>query len=336
MTAKKTNKDLESRLTEKRNTESRLQEVRQELSQPHLSESALSALGVKCGDLLTRIQSYKAKGESLDARQRGELKQFQDEHQEVVDQSKQARSERDQLIREKEALENQLANYDYLCSEEELREHLSRLQTVQAEVTELKTAIQHQEEVISEARDNAPDLGSIKSRHQGALADMVLGKGDQKHLDKAEKDLADAGAAKQSGAALIKQAEAAIAGLRKRLIDAEGRAVARQGDVQEASFHYLIHRAKLINDEYTGLVEELAKRYTQLQAISTILHKTSGGTYPGKVVAHHEHRLFIPSFTIGSPGSIAPAPTLNSDSIDLEGAVQEELARIRTMGVMLG
>jgi chromosome segregation ATPase len=334
MTDTGNDQDLKARLAEKKKVEESLADVRGKLSSEQLATSTISRISQRAGDLRTRVESLKSREKSLDARQRSELEQLQIELGSVVEIAANAKAERARLEAEEGRLKADLADYAYICSEEELRDCMRKLQGVQADMETLKKAIQHQEEVIAESKSEMPDFASLKSRREGLLADLAMGSGEQKAFDAVEKEIAKATKEKASCEALVKQAEAAIIGLRKRLIAASAQAETLQAEAQEAACHYLINRASLINEEYSEAAARLAGLFSQIVAIGELLNTTSKGSYAGTVTPYRAHKLFIPAVKVGQAAAQAPGEALFSrDDIDLSKAVNEERARIQAMGL---
>lgn len=339
MTSQKSTDDLEARIIQRKKLSERLETVRAELGRisKRPFEIQGSGMGLSIGDLRARVENYKGSKAKLDARQEALLAELENELKEKCGLLDRYNQERTSLEKEEAELEEALANFAYMCSEDELRGVHARLQEVQADIDEIQKAIAHQDEVIVESRAEEYDLPSLASAYQQALADMSMGKGSQKDLDKAEKALAEARAAKDAGEEIVRQAQQTQAGLRKRLTIAQQSADGLQGDMREAACQYLLTRASLASEEYSRTVKDLAERFSQMRALASLLDEISEGSFPQQITTFKERRFFVPGFSIGSASANAyPDGMVSFESVKLDHAISKEREKLQAIGVLIG
>jgi vacuolar-type H+-ATPase subunit I/STV1 len=332
---------LEGMIQQKKAIEGRLNEVVIELSKL----GNVQALVIASGDARSRLESFihlhggGAESKVPESR-KAELRDLKAKLEQATAAAKSTKEHRAQLTQERDDLKEQLANFEYLCTEEELLGYLKAHEEAKQKTADLRAAITKQDETIREANAGVPSMGDLLQQREDLLADIAMGNASGDSLEtldaqigQKEKEIASA---KAEAKKIVSQAQQVIAGLKRKMTEMEAKVKELKEEIlPEAIAHFLLTRAETACEEYVQIARELIEKHRQIVGLGTLLKNS---VPCGKnILAGKWNEFRIPAFDLKAcEGHLAPTFTLfkwSEHGNDAQGAAEAERQRIKALGI---
>lgn len=300
--------DKGTNLMERIARESELKEQIKEIQTKLGSLSQHSPLGENPAELKTRIDSlinrYGGGNEAsiTDGRAKAELRDLKAQHEAKVAKSRHDSAQKMQLQDELTALREELQSFNYTAEVEEVMEHLTKIGKAAQVVASLKSTVSEQEAIV--AANTGLTVGSLYQTREDLLAESVLGKEVAIEIEELEAEIALKEAALAEGEKVKGNAERAIVGLKRKLVDEELVLKRLQDDKKVVLCHFLINRAEQVGSEYLEAAAELQEAYGRLMGLDELIQSLGRGA-PSLLLSAHQ--INIPSFKLkvfGEPGEV--------------------------------
>jgi DNA repair exonuclease SbcCD ATPase subunit len=218
-------------------------------------------------------------------------------------------------------------------------------------VVALKAAITEQRERVQKANSFTTNVPELLTQRENLLADIVLNKRSNKELE--ELDAVIAGAQKEldentaNAGRVVPDAKAAIAGLERRLAEAEESLARLKEKKPEELWAFLLSEAERIGGEYSEACKVVAAKHRQLLAIDGIIKRITNYARNKTILTNWGVDLELPLFRLdackGLAGNCQPgyearvkeAELTKNDRRVMAAAEEQERARIAAMGIEL-
>lgn len=212
-------------------------------------------------------------------------------------------------------------------------------------ISDLEAAIESKEKVLAAAQPADSGLLTLQKQREDLLAEITLGGGNQKELDRINKAIADEQAKMQKSAgsngALIADTEQAVAGLKRKLESTES----ELAELEYARYHAvqccLISEVERIGDEYLYAAEQLAQNHRRLLALDQLLGQHHRGATIKRInqekltIALYDLKSHKAAASSGFPGEFGEVSKTYRDPLVFSRAVEAERQRLKDLGVAL-
>ncbi len=338
---KKNTSSFGEHVEEKQKIEDQLKSIRAELHSVQFDSGRIARLGMEAGDAKARLESYKhqhGEGGKIQERHRSEYNRLESVLNEAIEKVTSAKAKRCTLEAEEADLERLLLDMRYQFMEGELVTILKAHQLAETRKTDLlKLIAEHQDnkETTQQALIKAKSaVGLLRNKRRDVLAGMATGANKASTpLDKVDLDIEKATTVQNAAQQSLTNTEDTIAGLQGLLIEAEQKAKTQRAEAQEAVCLYLVDRANIIGDRYSKTAAQLGQYFAEMQALAKVLDDVSGGSFPEKITAFSDHRLYIPAFSINTcVGALGIDGLLDPSQVDIHPAIEAEKQTLREMG----
>lgn len=212
-------------------------------------------------------------------------------------------------------------------------------------VADLEAAIKSKEQVLAGAQPTDSGLLNLQKQREDILAEITLGRGNQKDLDRINKAIAEEQVKVQktagSNAGLVAETQQALAGLQRKLEATEN----EFAELEYARYHAvqccLISEVEQAGNEYLVIAGQLALAHRRLLALDTLLDQHHRGATVKRV---NQGKLLIPLFDLkshkaaessGYPGEFGEVSKTYRDTLGFSRAVDAERQRLKDLGIAL-
>ncbi len=201
-----------------------------------------------------------------------------------------------ELSDEINALGRELQEFDYCLELDDVLNYQSDLAAAKNNVSNIQALIAQQQQIIDEAVAGIPSLPDYCQIREDLLADIAIGKATDKDLatlgEKMDADKKDVTEAEERLDPVIEHAQLTIAGLQRKLEDAEKEVTTLEENEGEIVFQFLMAQAEREGEEYAALANQLIGKFKRLRAIDSILG------HPPRLSFAYVGEFFIPSFNL--------------------------------------
>lgn len=339
--SKKNTVNFEDYLSQRQKIEEQLASIRAELYSIPLDSGGIARMSMEVGDARTRLESFKYQhgGDGkIQEGYRGEYNRLESVLNEASKKVASAKAKQTALEAEEAKLEQLLSDMNYQFMEGELATILKTHQLAENRKTELLKLIdKHHEskETASHDLDEAKNkVGLLREKRRDVLAGMATGANKTSTpLGNVDVEIEKATTAQNAAQQSLTNAEDTIAGLQGLFSEAEQKAEITRAEAHEAVCLYLVDRANIIGDRYSKTAAQLGQHFAELQALARVLDDVSGGSFPEKITAYSDHRLYIPAFSVDTCiGTFGIDGLLDSSQIDIHPAIEAEKRALQKMG----
>ena len=337
--ATKKNENFLDFVEKKRLIEDQLKTVKNSLGATDCDQGRLSRLSIEAGDARMRLENFKSryfKNGSIPKERYRDLKSLEKTYEDASELATAAKTKCEQLIQEKETLENELKDMIYEFTQVELVEVLqgyhdadAKLKNLQGLLAEHNTKKETTQKNLEKA---SSEVGRLKKKRQDTLASIATGEvEDQSALDAVDTEHLEATTKLNAEEQALKNSDDTISGLKKLISEAEMQLKSNLGNATEAVCHYLVGQAQIAEDRYSKLTAQVGQHYAELKAISKLLESVSNGNFNYKITSS-PLRLQVPAFSVNSSSNPTPAPLLDANNIDFSLALDAEKEKLSKLG----
>jgi uncharacterized coiled-coil protein SlyX len=209
-------------------------------------------------------------------------------------------------------------------------------------IANLQGAISDYSGTADKMRAALPDMSALELERENLLASIAIGEKGQAELDALDARLGELRQQRQAAQPGITGIAQTIAGLNRRLGEAQAKLQQLQQDRPALVRRFLLAEAEAEGAQYAGLGVALAASYRRLRALDGLL-SSAGHSTP---IRAHGPELYVPAFALESVKPHAPdrAPGANYPSSiydprwdalgrDLAGRIDQEKTNFRAQGV---
>jgi chromosome segregation ATPase len=293
----------------------------------HLVDSAKFALS-GCSDSSQRAMCKK----SLQAEQeRCRLA-------EVAHQEEEAKEQR--LRAELAAAENELADLRRGCGIEEALSFQQSLDEAEKRIPEVKALIEEQERLIQEAKATIPSADTLQERREDILAGLSTGDATEAQLNAVDQELealnAQIADASAKASEILGKAEPTLAGLRRKLKEAEEYLEELLLQKPEVTRLVLKSEAALVYFDYLKLGQELGEKFVRLMSLNALICSVPERRHVDHSILLMASVMKIPRFKIG-PDAEAPSMSTVFSAVEqrIDLAREVEKQRLQAEGLTL-
>lgn len=317
----------------------RVNEIKEAMSRIRAELSAIhgkaARLGPAAADARVRLESFihmnesGEKGRVTSPGKQQELQSLKEAAESASKAAREAKETEERLKNELAALQEELDNFTYTARVDEVTKHQAMITEAAQAVVSLKSLIAEQQAIVE--KNKGLSISGLYQDRQDLLAESVMGKDVAKEIKRLdgeieakEKELAQAEKKRND-------AEYAIAGLNRKLADAETKLRSLEEEGKQILLHFLKGEAELVGDEYAQTVNELIRFYNRLLALDTLIMSYSED--PGfSIKLPSSLRIQIPAFNLVACNTqldnFKGTPHGDLWSGDLSTFVEEEKAMI--------
>lgn len=293
-------------------------------------------LGESPSELKERIDSLinryggGNKANITDGRAKAELRDFEAQYAAKLEKMTGIASKKKQLQGELAALQEELQGFNYTAKAEEVMEHLAKIEKAAQVVASLKSTISEQEAIV--AAHTGLTVGPLYQKREDLLAESVLGKDVAADIEELEAEIAGKEAALTEGEKVKGNAERAIVGLKRKLVDEELALGRLQDDKKAVLCYFLISRAEQIGSDYLKSAAELQAAYARLMGLNELIQSLGQGQ-PNFALGAYQ--FDIPSFQLKAFATSGPGKVFTGKGFDNGAARQTEVARLGEIGITM-
>ncbi|EKD81731.1 MAG: hypothetical protein ACD_39C01664G0001 [uncultured bacterium] len=254
----------------------------------------------------------------------------------------QANEDMQRIHNELAELEKELKNYSFNTPASEVIELQERCKSASEKVESLRRAILAQEEIKQKASSIVPSTQELDKSREDLLAKIALGDATAKDLaafDKEyAKDMSAAREARKSSENAVSSANQTIAGLRRRLAEAEQELNTLIDQTGSARFHFLKSEIETVCDDYLELANALTEKYKRIMALEALMRtftdnpKIRTANYNVFKIPMFNLRAFQ-SFLAKAPAGFYPIAEDAGSSYALREFINAEKERIIELGI---
>lgn len=284
---------MDDGLKRKGEIEARIGQINVEKSAILMKKSTLENKTIR--DLRDRLRGMP-EGDPRYAGSRNELSN--DLEQARVD-LKEANTKAEALEKERVALvtiELPACNVD-ICAED-VMEHLRQIDQVKMEVQNLQTVIEAQRQSIAEAAAAIPQPIDRQHKRQNLMADIALGNATEADLKTLDDEIAKEQKAIQEAtkkaAPKVEKAQAALAGLGRKLAAVQAELQALETKSSEVSHRFFVSEAEKVGAQFVNHALRMKELYTRLVGLDSIIKGHDGEG----IMVHGPRKLYIPVFRL--------------------------------------
>jgi len=217
---------------------------------------------------------------------------------------------RQALLTARETAEKELAELRKGCGIEEALSFQQSLAEAEQRVPELKALVDEQERVIREAKATIPSAEQLLERREDILAGLSTGDATEAQLKAVDQELealntliADASA---KASQIVAKAEPTLAGLRRKLADAERELKKLTLQKPDVARLILKTQAALVYSDYLSLGEQLGEKFVKLMSLNALICSVPERRHIDHSILLMAPVMKIPRFKIG-PDAEAPS-----------------------------
>ena len=222
---------------------------------------------IRWEDRIEKIPVFPSEGEKYEAL-KARVKLASQELQE-------ADAEMRRTNQELAELEKELKNYSFDIPAAEVIKLQESCKTASEKVESLQNAIHAQEEIKAKASSTVLSTEELDKAREDLLARIALGDATEKDLADFDKEhskkLTAAREAKKSSESAVVSANQTIAGLRRRLAEAESELSNLIDQKNSALFSFLKSEIEKAGDEYLELARALTEKYKNIMGLEALM-----------------------------------------------------------------
>ena len=241
-------------------------------------------------------------------------------------------------------LEKELKKYEYNIPALEVVTIQKQCKDASEKVDALQCAILDQENIKEKASSSVPSMQDLDKDRENLLAKITLGEATTKDLNSFDKKYAKEQGKiqkiKKNSKSIILSANQTIAGLQRRLTNAETQLNTLITQKDTVQLHFLRSEIEKTGDEYSELANSLIEKYKRILGLEGLMRTFI--TNP-KIRGINYHDFRIPTFSLRAfgdthsdyrHGGFLPKARLASQSLIILKDVEKE--RISKLGIDLG
>lgn len=257
----------------------------------------------------------------------------------------QAKEEAAAMTEQLEQLESQEAVLAVECKDLNLATSLGeitlfqeKLSAAEQMVANLRELIAKQEEIILKTNEGLPSNAGIMKQREDLLAAIAVGDATETDLEELDRQISEKSRFAAEDLERVKNivapARQTIAGLQRRLDEAEETLTTLESRKGEVMRRFLESEAEKAGEEYARLAGELVEKFRQLKALNQI-----GLSRGHRSIIQRGVRIDIPAFDLISHVPLGErkmtAAENASGGLDLEADICAEESRIKGLGISL-
>lgn len=329
------NYDAEKLLVEKNEIKSRIKIIHNSITR-----MCTQPLSTVAADARARIQSYlynHAGGNesNLSETRKAEylrLKEDAGQKQKVL--LKKLEEEK-ALLAELDELKARLSSLSRAASADNVLQLQTDVAEIESRITELTTAISREEDKVRQGNANSSLLDKLNRQREDLLADVALGvKVDQTAQQQIENKIAEEEQRVREAYNLACQAANAIAGLQRKIEEAQQEHTAKKEALQQAYCDFLITEVEKAGAEFSKTAERLWGQFSRVLALGEMIEKHPSAD--GKQIITGKCREFnIPAFMLDACSSQKKSDFLfDFKNIDISAAINSVKGDIAALGIV--
>lgn len=246
----------------------------------------------------------------------------------------------EQRCADREAAERELADLRKGCGPDAALEFQRELIEAEERVPELKALVEEQERLIAAANVSVPSAVQLQQRREDILAGLSTGDATEVQLRAIDKEIealnsqiADASA---KASEILSKAEPTLAGLRRKLADAEGQVKKLTLQKPDVARLVLKTQAASVYADYLRLGEELGEKFVKLMSLNALICSVPERRHIDHSILLMASLMKIPRFKVG-PDSEAPSMSTVFSAAEqrIDLAREVEKARLKAEGFTL-
>lgn len=248
------------------------------------------------------------------------------------------RQKKEALQKEHTDLQAELKSISRQATLDALLWQQAKVSDIENQIAELKRVIALEEAKIAQSNDDREPQGSLHHKYSELMADRALGKVvEQSSLDEIETQITEEKKRISQAKAAGSQAEIVIAGLKRKILDAEQILTPAKKTLQTVYCDYLITEAEKAGGEFVVLADQLWQKHLRLLALGTMIEQSPDASGTSIILARN--RSFkIPAFNLESCQKNSSQDALLypiNDYVDVNAEIESLKRDIGALGVSI-